>query len=257
MAVTSRSSADAVADCIVNSTEILDRVENVLRRFRAADTAERAAITLSYAQSIDGSIAANMGACTQISGEESSILTHQLRAIHSAILVGVGTVLVDDPQLTVRHVSGNHPRPVIVDSLLRTPVHSRVLQGQGDSPLIVTTRQASSERQKALVAAGATVLRLGDDDAEHVDLALLFARFRGLGIESVMIEGGASVIGSVLRAQLADQLVLSIAPRFLGGLHAVSGLGDIDPIQRARLTNTCYAPLHGDLVVYGEFERTR
>jgi riboflavin biosynthesis pyrimidine reductase len=70
-----------------------------------------------------------------------------------------------------------------------------------------------------------------------------------------MIEGGASVITSVLRAQLADQLVLSIAPRFLGGLHAVSGLGDIDPTQRARITNTCCESLAGDLIVYGEFDR--
>jgi 3,4-dihydroxy 2-butanone 4-phosphate synthase/GTP cyclohydrolase II len=255
--ITSRSSVGVAADHTVNSTEILERVASLLQRFQAADMAERAAITLSYAQSIDGSIAANMGACTQISGQESNILTHRLRAMHDAILVGVGTILVDDPQLTVRHVSGEHPRPVIVDSLLRTPVHSRVLQERKDSPLIVTTRQASAERQKALMAAGATVLRLGDDDAELVDLALLFAQFRDLGIESVMIEGGASVIASLLRSRLADQLVLSIAPRFLGGLHAVSGLGDIDPKQRARLTNTCYAPLHGDLVVYGEFERTR
>ena len=235
--------------------EILNRVSRVLRSYPEADTAPRAAITLSYAQSIDGSIAANMGACTRISNAESDIFTHQLRAMHTAIMVGVGTVLVDDPQLTVRHVAGEHPRPVILDSQLRTPVHARLLQRQDVSPLIATTRQASSQREELLTQAGATVLRLGGDDVEHVDLVALFDRFLGLGITTVMVEGGASVITSILRAQLADQLVLSIAPRFLGGLHAVSGLGDIDPKQRAKITNTCYDSLAGDLIIYGEFDR--
>jgi 3,4-dihydroxy 2-butanone 4-phosphate synthase/GTP cyclohydrolase II len=240
---------------VVAGAEILNRVATILRSYPGADTAPRAAVTLSYAQSIDGSIAANMGACTRISNGESSIFTHRLRAMHGAIMVGVGTVLVDDPQLTVRHVAGKNPRPVIIDSQLRTPVYARLLQRQDVSPLIATTRQASLQREKLLTQAGATVLRLGGDDAELVDLAALFDRFPGLGMTTAMIEGGASVITSVLRAQLADQLVLSIAPRFLGGLHAVSGLGDIDPTQRARINNTCCESLAGDLIVYGEFDR--
>ena len=237
--------------------EILNRVARILRLYPEADTAPRAAITLSYAQSIDGSIAANMGACTRISGRQAGVLTHQLRAMHEAIMVGVGTVLVDNPKLTVRHVSGKHPRPVIIDSQLRTPVQALLLQQQDISPLIVTTQRASSQKEDLLTKVGATVLRVGDDDAELVDLVALFDRFLGLGIPTVMIEGGASVITCVLRAQLADQLVLTIAPRFLGGLHAVSGLGDIDPAQRARIINTCFAPLQDDLVVYGEFDRGR
>ncbi len=254
MIAVSRSASVNIASA-GDGTEILNRVARVLRSYPEADTAPRAAITLSYAQSIDGSIAANMGACTHISNEESGVLTHRLRAMHGAIMVGVGTVLVDDPQLTVRHVAGEHPRPVILDSQLRTPVHAQLLQRQDVSPLIATTRQASSEREERLTQAGATVLRLGGDDVEHVDLVALFDRFLGLGITTVMVEGGASVITSILRAQLADQLVLSIAPRFLGGLHAVSGLGDIDPTQRAKITNTCCDSLSGDLVLYGEFDR--
>lgn len=248
-------SGGADVESAADGGEILNRVARVLRSYPEADTAPRAAITLSYAQSIDGSIAANIGASTRISNVESSILTHRLRAMHGAIMVGVGTVLVDDPQLTVRHVAGEHPRPIIVDSQLRTPVHAQLLQRQDVSPLIATTQQASLQREELLTQAGATVLRLGGDDAELVGLETLFDSFLGLGIPTVMIEGGASVISSVLRAHLADQLVLSIAPRFLGGLHAVSGLGDIDPILRARITNTWCESLAGDLIVYGEFDR--
>jgi len=242
---------------MANGDEIVNRVASVLHPYQDGRNTARAGITLSYAQSIDGSIAANIGARTAISGDQSNIVTHRLRALHAAILVGVGTVLVDDPQLTVRHVSGEHPRPVIIDSQLRTPVHAQLLQRRHASPLIVATQQASPQREQRLRKVGASVLRIGDEDAELVDLRLLLERFQRLGIATVMVEGGASIIASILRAELADQLVVTIAPRFLGGLHAVSGFGDIDPRRRPRLTNTCFAQLQNDLVVYGRFVRGR
>lgn len=252
----SRSDATCL-EATAGGEEIVDRVASVLHPYQEGRKTERAGITLSYAQSIDGSIAANIGARTAISGDQSNIVTHRLRAMHAAILVGVGTVLVDDPQLTVRHVSGQHPRPVIIDSQLRTPVHAQLLQRRDASPLIVATQQASLKREQRLREAGASVLRIGAEDAELVDLKLLFERFRRLGIATVMVEGGASIIASILRAELADQLLVTIAPRFLGGLHAVSGFGDIDPRRRPRLTHTCFTHLQDDLVVYGRLVRSR
>lgn len=212
----------------------------------------RPVATLTYAQSLDGCISASVGTATQISNPRSRTLTHQLRAMHDAIMVGVTTVLVDDPRLTVRHVAGEHPRPIIVDSRLRTPLDSNLLRRSGGSPIIATTEDASAHKARSLDAAGATVVRVPEDEDGLVDLPSLFASLAAIDIRSVMIEGGARLITSVLRGRLADQLVLTVSPRFLGGVHAVSGLTALDADARPRLTHAYYAAMGDDLVVHGE-----
>ena len=210
-------------------------------------------VTLSYAQSLDGSIAARRGATTPISGPEALRLTHQLRAHHDAILVGIGTVLADDPQLTVRLVHGPNPQPVIVDSRLRLPPTARLL---GDSrPWIATTDAADRRRQATLEAAGARVVRLPADDAGRVSLPALLAYLHRQRIHSLMIEGGARVIGRVLAERLADRLVLTIAPLLLGGLNAV---GDRAPSLNGHLWPALLRPRYRvvgrDVVLFGELE---
>src|SRR5512143_1701471 len=89
----------------------------------------RPLVSLCYAQSLDGCIAAERGRPTQLSGPETKQITHRLRALHDGILVGIGTVLADDPHLTVRHARGENPQPVVLDSRLRTPVEARLIAG--------------------------------------------------------------------------------------------------------------------------------
>jgi len=210
-------------------------------------------VTLSYAQSLDGSIAARRGATTPISGPDALRLTHQLRAHHDAILVGIGTVLADDPQLTVRLVAGPNPQPVIVDSRLRLPLTARLL-GDGRA-WIATTDAADRQRQAALEAAGARVVRLPADDAGRVSLPALLAYLHRQRVHSLMIEGGARVISRVLAERLADRLVLTIAPLLLGGLNAVGGgAPSLNGHLWPALLRPRYQVVGRDVVLFGELE---
>lgn len=205
-------------------------------------------VTLSYAQSLDGSIAARRGQPTPLSGPEAMHMTHQLRASHAAILVGIGTVLADDPRLTVRLVEGNQPQPVVVDGRLRFPLTAQLLQ-HPKPPLIITTPQADAARQTALEAAGAEVVRVAAAPDGRVSLSAALSILQARGLHSLMVEGGANIITSFLTAQLVDRVVITIVPRLLGGLPAITYLnGHTLPTLR----NAHYHQLGADMVVMGE-----
>jgi 3,4-dihydroxy 2-butanone 4-phosphate synthase/GTP cyclohydrolase II len=212
----------------------------------------RPLVTLSYAQSLDGCITAKRGQSLAISGPQSLALTHQLRAAHDAILVGLGTVLADNPRLTVRLVDGNDPQPVVADSRLRFPLDANLLRNHPLSPWIATGLAAEQDRQRALEGAGARVLRLPLNTHGQVKLVALLECLAELGIDSLMVEGGARIITSFLRERLADLLVLTISPMLVGGLHAVDNLGETDPALFPRLSRARCERLGEDLVLWGE-----
>ena len=222
---------------------------------KAADyyrEAGRPWVTLSYAQSLDGCIAARPGRPLAISGPQSLILTHRLRAAHDAILVGIGTVLADDPRLTVRLVEGKAPQPVIVDSWLRFPMDANLLRGHSLPPWIAARDEADQDRQRLLEMAKARVLRLQADPGGGVCLVALLECLGTLGINSLMVEGGARIITSFLCEQLVDLLVLTVSPLLVGGLHAVNSLGETDPVSFPRLSQPRYEWLGDDLILWGE-----
>ena len=203
-------------------------------------------VTLSYAQSLDGCIAARRGERFALSGPQSKRLTHQLRAAHDAILVGIGTVLADDPRLTARQVPGKSPQPVVLDSRLCFPAHARLMQG--GSPWIASTPAADPARRATLERGGAQVLVLPAGRQGRVDLPALLAKLGLLGVGSLMVEGGAAVIGSFLRERLVDMVVLTVAPLYLGGLPALESEPDG---ALPRLDNPQYATFGEDLVAWG------
>lgn len=208
-------------------------------------------VTLSYAQSLDGCIAAGSGQPLAISGRQSLVLTHQLRTAHDAILVGIGTVLADDPHLTVRLVDGKSPQPVVVDSRLRFPPGANLLRDHPLTPWIATSQQADPRRQEALEMAGARVLRLPTDANGWVSLVHLLERLSGLGINSLMVEGGAGIITSFLRERLVDLLMLTVSPMLVGGVHAVQGLGGGDLARFPHLHRPHSKWLGEDLILWG------
>src|SRR5256714_348849 len=146
--------------------------------------AGRPLVTVHYAQTIDGRIASRTGDSRWVSGEGSLRLAHELRAAHDAVLVGIGTVLADDPQLTVRLVPGRSPVRVIVDSSLRVPLDANVLDTSAARTIVATTPVASEERAAAIRARGAEVLLVKADAEGRVDLHELLARLRADGIRS-------------------------------------------------------------------------
>lgn len=208
-------------------------------------------VTVSYAQSLDGSLAARQRSPLHLSGPESLEMTHRLRLAHDAILVGIGTVLSDDPRLNVRLpglASGyTDPQPVVLDSHLRFPLERRLLNG-GRPPWVAALPEADPQKQVQLEQRGARILHLPPGDDGRLSLTALLSCLGELGISSLMVEGGSRVIASFLAQGLVERLVLTIAPLLVGGLHVKLARDAILP----RLDNIGYERLGDDLIVWGE-----
>jgi len=212
----------------------------------AAERARRPFVTLCYAQSWDGSITTRAGETLGLSGSESLRLTHQLRSLHDGILVGIGTVLTDDPQLTVREWPGNNPQPIVLDSQLRMPPTARLCQ-RDDKHCWVLTRLPDANEFDGK----AEIITLEGDGNGRIDLPAALALLWQKGIKRLMVEGGSEVITAFLKAQLADALVLTIAPTLVGGYK---GVGNLDIGCKSQLPQI--RPLHSqmlgeDLIMWG------
>ncbi len=207
--------------------------------------ADRPAITVSYAQSLDGSIAQNPGEPLRLSGSRSLELTHRLRAAHDAILVGIGTVLADDPRLNVRRAAGRSPLPVVLDSRLRTPEVARLLSERRAPVLIAATEGADPATRERLEVLGAIVLVFPPEQG-RVPLRPLFRALRERGVRRMLVEGGGQVLTSLFAERLLDQVVITVAPRLIGGEPALFRMGA--PVE---LEGLRWARLDDDLVFCG------
>jgi 3,4-dihydroxy 2-butanone 4-phosphate synthase/GTP cyclohydrolase II len=240
------------------SDSIAELLENLTRARARPRRRDRPFVTLAYAQSLDGSITTARGARYGLSGPEALQFTHTLRARHDAILIGVGTVLADDPELRVRLADGPSPLPVIVDSRVRTPNDAKLLSRPGRPVWIATTSFAGGdgrEQQARVARIQAEGRRIIDCPAlpnGWVDLAALLRRLGSDGVENVMVEGGARIITSFLVARLVDYAVITIAPQFLGGLPAVDRSARVGlPAAVASLTTAWVSCRLGDDLVLG------
>jgi GTP cyclohydrolase II len=216
----------------------------VIRKFN------RPAVTVSYAQSLDGSIADADGSPVLISGEQSMTMTHRLRASHDAILVGIGTALSDDPRLTVRLVPGNNPQPVIVDSHLRLRPDAALFSSGHGSPWIITTQDHDPVRRVELEASGATIFPLRSTDNGRVDLGAMLDLLGERGITSLMVEGGSGIIHSFLKDRLVTQLVITVSPQLIGGLRVLGGSTE-SGLSYPRMEHVHYQRLGEDIVLWG------
>ncbi len=211
-------------------------------------------VSAKWAMSLDGRIATRTGASRWITGARARAYGHRLRDRHDACLVGIGTVLRDDPALTCRIPGGRDPLRVVVDSQLRLPPNATILR-EGASPVVVaTTPGADSERAERLRAAGADVWVC---EAEHgrVSLRGLLQRLADHGVMSVLAEGGSAVHASLLEAGLVDRVVVFVAPVLIGGKRApgpVGGVGVEDLCHALRVQTAVVRRLGQDLCVEGE-----
>ena len=184
-------------------------------------------VTVKFAQTLDGRIATSTGHSRWISSPSSLRYAHRLRAVHDAILVGAGTVLRDDPELTCRLARGKNPLRIVADSTLRAPPEARIfLPGPEARTLVVTTRRAPAERKRTLEARGIEVVETGEDPIGRVNLRELLSLLGKRAVSSLLVEGGAGVITEFLREKLADRLVVIVAPKIAGqGINALGDLG--------------------------------
>ncbi len=199
-------------------------------------------ITLKFAQTLDGRIATVTGDSQWISSESTRRLAHRLRSLHDGIMVGIGTILADDPQLTVRLVKGQSPIRIIPDSKLRISLNAKVLKDQDVAPTIIaTTPQADEKQLSSLKGMGIEVLMVSEDERGEVDLGDLFKSLGERGISSILVEGGARIITSLFHQGFVDKVVLVIAPKIMGkGIEAVGdlsilGVGDVLKLSYVRI----------------------
>ena len=197
------------------------------RAFLCAVTEGRPHVTLKAAMTLDGKIAAADGTSRWITGEAARLEGHRLRFAADAVLVGIGTVLADDPQLTVRHpeLPAKEPFRVVVDSRLRIPGDARVLRaGDPARTIVACVAPAPAGPAAALRARGARVLELPGDSG-RVDLRALLEALRALDAIAVLAEGGGELGGALAEAGLVDRVAFFVAPRLLGGREAPGPLG--------------------------------
>jgi len=214
-------------------------------------------VTAKWAMSVDGRIATRSGDSRWISGTASRSVAHALRAASDAILVGIGTVLRDDPQLTVRDLPGDRrggrqPARIVVDSRLRIPLGARVLARDGAGVIVATTRHAHPDGRRSLEALGVEVV-VADGPDGRVDLRALCEVLGRRGVTSLLVEGGGAVHSACIDAGLVDKVVVFVAPLILGGPAPgpVGGAGVEKLVEAWRLTQTTMRQVEQDIVIEG------
>jgi len=225
--------------------------------FRSRVLAGRPMVTLKLATTLDGRIATRSGESQWITGPEARRAVHALRARHDAVMVGIGTVLVDDPDLTCR-IPGMKPVPmvrVVADSHVRTPPLSRLAVTAKDHPVWLLHRaDVDLDRAQGLHMDGVSLLPVSGGPV-GIDIEAALRSLGSKGITRLMVEGGAKVAASLIRADLVDRIVWFHAPAVMGsdGLPAVEqfGLAELSALRRFKLLEAGRAG--SDL--YSEFER--
>ena len=216
-------------------------------------TTKRPFVTLKTAMTLDGKIASHTGASRWITGAAARARVHAYRNEYDAILVGIGTVLADDPSLTTRleHGTGKNPLCIVLDSEARTPLDAKLVADGAAPTIIVVSERADHRRVNLLRACGAEVVTLG---AQRVDIAALLDYLGARDITSLFVEGGAAVNWSLLAGGSVDKVHAFIAPMLMGGETAktpIGGTGFDSPQTALRLRDVTVEQLGADILVTG------
>ena len=222
-------------------------------------TSKRPFVVLKTAMSLDGKIATATGKSQWITGEAARRRGHEFRDIYDSILVGIGTVLADDPSLTTRlpDGAGKNPVRIVVDSQARTPLTAKVITDGQARTIIAVSGQAPVHRIVALREAGAEVIEAFDkskSDLSKVDLSILMEKLGAMEISSVYVEGGGTVNFSLLKAGLVDKVYAFIAPKLIGGREAltpVEGEGFAELTEAVELERTTVETIGQDILLTG------
>lgn len=231
--------------------ECADGASRLIEAFARHSWTRLPFVTAKYAMSLDGKIAARSGDSKWISGEESRQYTHLLRARSDAIMVGINTVLADDPQLTARDAEGNanerQPLRVVLDSHGRMPQDAQMLRILGDTIIAV------ADDYDGASCDGAETIRLPSGRG-GVDLSALLGVLGERDVTSVLVEGGGATMGALFDMNLVDKVVAFVAPVIIGGNEAISpvgGIGIAGMEEALRLSNVEVRRFGGDVAIIG------
>ena len=262
MSVLREAGIDVTLPCLEPEARWLNR------GFLRAQTLGRPWVTLKAAASLDGRMALANGESKWITGPEARAWAHLMRASHDAVMVGVGTVLRDDPELTVRHTEGRDPLRVVLDSHLRTLSDAKAVKGKGGCLILTILNEADDAKRakinpmrgasratqkKRLIDAGARVVELPGCDG-RVDLGAALSFLAAEGVLTLMVEGGPGVQGALIKEGLADSLALFAAPKILGeGPGLGSGVYLDSVADSFKLRDVRTRRVGGDILIEGSF----
>ncbi|MGM0502839.1 MAG: bifunctional diaminohydroxyphosphoribosylaminopyrimidine deaminase/5-amino-6-(5-phosphoribosylamino)uracil reductase RibD, partial [Bacillota bacterium] len=218
-------------------------------------TTDKPFVILKNAMTLDGKIATKTGDSKWISGAQSRDLVHQLRDQVDAILVGIGTVLADNPRLTTRlpEGAGSDPIRIVLDSELKIPVDSNlVVQESNAETIVVTNRNSNQSKKEGLISKGVKIIEVGN--SSRIDLHKLMVELAHEEITSVLVEGGSEINSSFWEAELVDKLYLFIAAKIIGGADAVPVVGGtgVEKIKKGiNIVDKEIKELGDDLLIVG------
>lgn len=215
-------------------------------------------VAVKLALSLDGRIATRTGASKWITGEEARAKVHELRADVDAVAVGIGTVLADDPRLNVRHVPGSNPIRVVFDTHLRIGLGTKLVTSAREIPTwVLAGDTADAEAEDALLALGVRVIRVPTSPEGRVDVGAALEALGALNVVSLLAEGGAELVGSLLAREQADELHAFVAPMLLGPrgrAGATDWAGPDVPAHAPRIRLPRWELCGGDAYVHGPIE---
>ena len=192
-------------------------------------------VTLKVAATLDGKIATRDGDSKWISGEASRRFVHKLRDQVDGVLVGIGTILQDDPLLTTRRKQGREPYRIVLDSRLKIPEEARVFEHSPSEVILATTQTAPHEKIERLERRGVRVLIIDSKEKGRVDLRSCLTKLGEIGVINLLVEGGSQINGSFLDEHLIDKFLLFLSPRLMGDPRAIGifGGGGVSSLKEA------------------------
>jgi diaminohydroxyphosphoribosylaminopyrimidine deaminase / 5-amino-6-(5-phosphoribosylamino)uracil reductase len=215
-------------------------------------------VVLKLALSLDGRMATRTGASKWVTGAEARAKVHELRGHVDAVAVGIGTVVADDPRLTVRDVPGHSPVRVVFDTKLRMPSSGRLATTAHEVPTwVITSQDASPAVAQSLVDLGVEIIRVAPSAEGRVDVTAALRAVAQRGVVSMMVEGGAELAGSLLASRLADELHVFVAPILLGPRGrpgAVDWAGPDTPGEAPRIIDPHWERCGKDAYVFGPLQ---
>lgn len=228
---------------------------SVIRPWSKFITEGMSYISIKLGVSLDGRIATRTGASRWITCPESRTRVHALRVRHDAVMIGINTAIADDPRLTVRDVPGRSPVRVVVDSKLRLPTTSQLVQTASEVPTcVITTTDATEEAEDTLVKAGLKVIRVNPTAEGRCDMRAALRELALREVVSVLCEGGAELVGTLIAAGLADEMHAFVAPVLLGPRGrpgAVDWAGPESPADAPRIDSPVWELCGNDAYVSG------
>ena len=234
-----------------------DEAKKLNEKFFFWITHKRPFVSLKYAMTLDGRLAAAGGDSKWITGTEARTYAHYLRKTHDAVLVGKNTVLQDDCELTTRMVEGKNSVRIVLDSNAAIPLNAKILNGEAKTIIAVSEAAPQDKLDELQKLTTVEVLKLPQRNG-HLDLQVLLEKLAAMEITSVLVEGGSEVHGAFNDAGLAERVYAFIAPKIIGGKNAigpVGGIGGTDMGKALQLHGVEYKQLGADFLITGRTER--